>query len=102
MAGELPLSYTMGRQTIQFCSSQLACLTCAFNSTEYLRQIHVVMRRGSRHQRGCNRHCFVMTFKPGDKGGVAGKPLEVYPGVIGAHIRIDKRSCRIKNCSLLD
>src|SRR5580704_1444024 len=45
-----------------------------------------------------------MAFKPGDEGGFAGagEPLEIYPGVIGAHIRIDKRSCRVKNCLLLD
>jgi hypothetical protein len=45
-----------------------------------------------------------MPFKPGDKAGLlsAGEPLKIYPGVEGAHIRIDQRSCRVENCLLLE
>ena len=42
-------------------------------------------------------------FRPRDKGGLIGtrEPLQIDPGVVSAHIRIDKRSCRIENRLLL-
>src|ERR1700678_28945 len=86
------------------CSSELAPLACALDSTENLRELHVVMGLGSSHERGRNCHCFGMASNPGDEGSVAraGQPLEINPGVIGAHIRIHKRSSRIKNYLLLN
>src|ERR1700722_116484 len=81
-----------------------AGLTRALDAAENLRQIQVVMRLGAGRERRTNRDLLPVPFKPGDKGRLAGarEPLQIDPGVIGAHVRIDQRSRGVENYLLLD
>src|SRR5277367_6067942 len=78
--------------------------TCALDSTQNLRQVYLVVELGAGPTRRSNDDRFTMPFKPGDKAGLAGagEPLQIYPGVVGAHVRIEQRSCRIENRSQLN
>ena len=75
----------------------------ALSPAENFHHGDVCLRLGAGGKGRPNRDCFSTAFRPRNKSGLIGarEPLQIYPGVVRAHIRIDERACRIEHCLLL-